>query len=95
MKRWLKTHWRVFSAAIVAALAIYAAARHKASAQKWQETSVDIEAGKVVKGTLTAEAASTRAKLHDAKADEIKAKAEQRVGKQNETTADILKSWGS
>ena len=93
--KWIKTHLAVLGAAIVAALAIFAAARHKAMAKQWQETAVDIEQGNVIKGTMTAEAASTKAKLHDAKADEIKAKAETKIGKKDEATADILSRWGS
>lgn len=93
--KWIKTHLALLGAAIVAALAIFAAARHKAMAKQWQETAVGIEEGNVSRGTLTAEAASTKAKLHDAKADEIKAKAEAKVGKRDEATADILKRWGS
>lgn len=92
---WLKSTWAVLVAAIVAALAVFAAGRHKANARKWQETATDIKAGNVKKGTLTAEAASTKAKLHDARANEIIANAEKRVGEKDETTADILARWGS
>jgi flagellar biosynthesis/type III secretory pathway M-ring protein FliF/YscJ len=91
---WVKTTMGALFAAIVAGLAIFAASRHKANAQKWQEQAVDIEEGNVRKKTVTAEAATTRAKLHDAKADEIVKKAENRIKDNNEATADILKRWG-
>ena len=97
--KWLKTTWSAISAALLVALAVFAAAsasRQKSSARKWQETAVDIEAGKVKKGTVTAEAASTKAKLHDARANELKAKAENRItkiGERDEEVADILDRW--
>lgn len=96
---WLKTTWSSISMALLAALAIFAAAnasRQKSSARKWQEKADDIESGKVEKGTLTAEAASTKAKLHDARASEMKAKAEARItqiGSKNEEISDILDRW--
>ena len=94
MKLWLKTMWGALTIALVAGLAIFAAARQKANARKWQQTAVDIEEGNVVKGLMTAEAASTKAKLHDAAADAIVKNAEHRVKEKDESTADILKSWG-
>lgn len=96
---WLKTTWSAMSAALLAALAIFAVAsaqRQKSSARKWQETADDIESGKVKKGTLTAAAASTKAKLHDARASELKTKAETRItqiGEKNEEISDILDRW--
>jgi hypothetical protein len=85
--------------ALLAALAVFAVAsaqRQKSSARKWQETAVDIESGKLKDAIVTAEAANTKAKLHDAKAGELKAKAEARItkiGEQNEDVADILDRW--
>lgn len=96
---WFKTTWSAISAALLAALAVFAAAnamRQKSSARKWQEKADDIESGKVKDGTLTAEAASSRAKLHDARADEMKVKAEARItqiGSKNEEISDILDRW--
>ena len=98
---WLKTTWSAISAALLAALAIFAvasAARQKSNAEKWQQKSIDIEAGNVKKATVTAEAASTRAKLHDAKATELKKKAEARItaiGGKDEAISDILRNWSN
>ena len=92
--KWIKSTWAVLLAAAVVFLAIFAAGRHKAASRKWQETAVGIEEGTVKKGTMTAEAASTRAKLHDARADEIKAKAEAKVGQKDKSTAELMKQWG-
>ena len=98
---WLKTTWSAISVALLAALAVFAAAsvqRQKTNARKWQETAVDIESGKLKEATITAEAANTKAKLHDAKANEAKAKAESRIdqiGKKNEEISDILDRWKS
>lgn len=96
---WFKTTWSAISTAILAALAVFAAAnamRQKSSARKWQEKADEIESGKVKKSTVTAEAASTKAKLHDARASELKAKAETRItqiGSKNEEISDILDRW--
>jgi hypothetical protein len=90
---WLKSKWTALTVALGVALAIYAAASNKANARKWQEKAVDIEKGNVKSKTLTAEAASTKAKFHDAKADAIIAKAEKRTGEKDATTADILARW--
>ena len=96
---WFRTAWAPIAAAGLAALAILAAmsaARHKAIADKWRQTAVDIEEGQVVKGTETAEAASTQAALHDAKADERNKKAEARITQiagKNEAISSILDGW--
>ena len=96
---WLKTTWSAISVAVLGALAVFAVAsvqRHKSNARKWQEKATDIEAGQVENATLTAEAASTKAKFHDAKANEIKQKAEARItqiGQKDEEMADILDRW--
>ena len=96
---WLKTTWSGISVAILAALAVFAVAsaqRQKDSAKKWQLKAVDIEHGKVKKSIITAEAANTKAKLHNAKAGELKKKAEARItkiGEANEDVADILDRW--
>lgn len=98
---WLKTTVSAISAALLAALAIFAVAnarRQASTAKKWQAKAVDIEEGNVNKGTLTAEAASTKAKLHDAKAEELKTKAEARItkiGKTDEDIATLLDRWRS
>lgn len=96
---WLKSAWSPLAAAGLAFLAILAAmsaARHKATADKWAQSALDIEEGNVVKGVETAEAANTQAKLHEAKADERKAAAESRIaqiGAKNEPMADVLDRW--
>lgn len=96
---WLRTVWSSISVALLAALAVFAVAsakRQKSSAKKWQETAVDIESGKLKDATVTAEAANTKAKLHDAKANKLKAKAEKRItdiGNKDEDVADILDRW--
>lgn len=79
--------------ALLAALAVMAAKRQKATSRKWQQKAVDVEDKNVETGTLTAAAANTKAKLHDAKSDEIKAKAVARIeqmGGKDEDIADIL-----
>lgn len=79
--------------ALLAVMAVMAAQRQKASALKWQQKAVDVEDKNVETGTLTAAAANTKAKLHDAKSDEIKAKAVARIaniGDADEDVADIL-----
>ena len=87
---------KVASLAFLAALAVMAAKRQKASAEKWHDKAVDIELGKVTEGTTTAKAASTQAKLHDNNAKAIKKKAEARItkmGGQDNEISDILDSW--
>ena len=95
----LKTTWSALSAAFMVALVIFAGAaviRQKNQAEKWKGKAVDIELGNVVKGVKSAEAASTKAKLHDATAGEKKKAAEARItkiGEKNEAVADILDRW--
>ncbi len=82
--------------AFAAAMAGAAALRHKKTAAKWQEKSVAIEAGNVVKGIKTAEAASTQAKLSQEKAKHVEEKAKKRIdqiGQQNEEISSILDTW--
>lgn len=79
--------------ALLAVMAVMAAQRQKAAAQKWQQTAIDVEDDNVETGLQTAAAANTQAKLHDAKSDEIKAKAVARIktmGDADEDVADIL-----
>jgi hypothetical protein len=96
-----KTTWNALSAAILAALAIFAVAsaqRHKKTAREWQEKAVDIESGKVVRGIAKAEQASAQAKYHEAKAASIKKQAEDRItqiGEKDEDVRDILSRWGT
>lgn len=87
---------KVAALAFLAALAVMAAKREKETAEKWHEKAVDIELGKVTEGTTTAKAASSQAKLHDARALEIKKKAESRItsiGESDEDVADIIRRW--
>jgi hypothetical protein len=96
---WLKAAWAPIAAAGLAALAILAAmsaAKHKATAQKWRDKAVDIEEGNVSRGTLTAKAANSQAKLHDNKAKERNTAAKARItqiGAKNEPIADVLNNW--
>ncbi len=89
---------KVAVTALLMAMAVMAAKRHKDTADKWRNKAVNIENGFVVKGIDTANAANTQAKLHDTKAKEIKAKAESRItqmGDKDEDVADILSRWGT
>ena len=96
---WLKSIWTPIAAAGLAALAILAAmsaARHKAKAEKWAQTALDIEDGNVVKGVETAEQANTQAAVHDnlAKVRNDKAAARiTQIGEKNAPIADILDNW--
>lgn len=99
--KWLKSTGAAISVAFLALLAMFAVAsarRQKSSAEKWQQKSVDIESGALLDDLVTAEAASSQAKLHEAKAEAIKKKAEARIdaiGKKDEDVADILNRWRS
>ncbi len=84
---------KVAIGALLMAMAVMAAKRHKDTADKWRNNAVEIENGYVIKGVETASAASTQAKLHDEKATAIKKKAEARasqMGGQDEDVRDIL-----
>jgi len=88
---------KVAVTALLMAMAVMAAKRHKAEANKWKITAIDIKQGNVDKGTMTAKAANSQAKVHSAKAKEIKKKAEARItqmGEKDEDVADILAKWG-
>jgi len=76
--QWLKglgISVKVAVTALLMAMAVMAAKRHKDNADKWRNKAVEIENGYVVKGVETASAASTQAKVHDNKAHEINKKA--------------------
>ena len=90
---WIKSQWKLFAAAVVAAIALWQMAKQKELARKWQDKSVEIETGAIIRGVANAEAASSQAKLHEARAAEIKSAAEKKVGERDATTADILSSW--
>lgn len=96
---WLKAAWAPIAAAGLVALALLAAisaARHKATADRWRDKAVDIEEGNVSRGTLTAEAANTQAKLHNARAEERNMTAEARrtqIREKNEPIANIVDNW--
>lgn len=93
---WLKGCYvslKVAAIAFLGVMAVMAAKSQKAKALKWAGKAEDIEQGNVKKGTMTAAAASSKAKLHDNNAHQIKAKAEARVqqmGDKDEEIADIL-----
>ena len=59
---------KVAVVAFLGVMAVMAAKRQKAAAGKWQDTAVDIETKLVTAGTMTAAAASEKAKVHDDKA---------------------------
>ena len=89
---------KVAALAFLAVLAVMAAKRQKASAKKWRDKALDIELGNIVKGTQTAAAASTQAKLHDNRGHEIAEKARARfkyMGGQDEDIASILDQFRS
>jgi len=89
---------KVAIGALLMALAVMSAKRHKDSADKWRNNAVEIVNGFVIKGVQTASAANTQAKIHDEKAKQIKAKAEARItqmGDKHEDVADILSRWGT
>ena len=89
---------KVAVTALLMAMAVMAAKRHKDNADKWRNKAVEIENGYVIKGVETASAASTQAKIHDNKAKDIKKKAEAKItqmGDKHEDVADILKRWGT
>ncbi len=89
---------KIAMGALLMAMAVMAAKRHKDTADKWRNTGVKIEQGYVVKGIKTASAANTQAKIHDAKAKQIKTKAEVRITQmagKDEDVKDILKRWGN
>ena len=98
---WLKGLGVSIKVAVLAALAVMAvmaAKRQKEQADKWKDKATDIALGNVIKGTTTAKAANSQAKLHDAKAKEIKKKAEDRItqiGEKDEDVKDILARWGT
>jgi len=84
---------KVAVGALLMALAVMAAKRHKDQADKWRNNAVEIENGYVVKGIATAAAANTQAKIHDEKAKQIKVKAEahaKNMGGKDEDISSIL-----
>jgi len=96
MTAWLKGLGISVKVAVIAFLgvmAVMAAKRHKTTANKWHDKAVDIELDNVKAGTMTATAANTQAKKHDAIAHDIKAKAVARVkakgGKDERIDEDI------
>ena len=91
--RGLSVSLKVAIGALLMALAVMAAKRHKDAADKWRNAGVEIENGYVVKGIETASAANTQAKIHDEKAKQIKAKAEahaKNMGGNDEDIGSIL-----
>ena len=82
----------------LAAMAVMAAKRQKDAANKWHDQATDIALGNVTKGTTTAAAASTQAKLREARAHDIRKKVVKRIdsmGDQDEDVKDILARWGT
>ena len=80
----------------LAAMALAAAKRQKDIADQWKDKAIDIELGNVVKGTQTAQAASSQAKIYDARAKQIKKKAKARIdqmAKQNKSIESLIDKW--
>ena len=98
---WLKATWAAVGTAFLAALAIFAAMSaqgHKRSARKWQEKATDAEEQDIANQAEVAKAANEKAAQHHLRADERRAKAEERInsiGAKNEEIADILDRWRS
>lgn len=70
--------------------------REKASAQKWKDQAVADAEGEVEDAVVTAKAALSQAKLHDARAKEAAEKTKARldkIGEQDASMADIVSSW--
>lgn len=80
---------KVAALAFLAVLAVMAAKRHKDTARKWQLTALDVKNEDVETGTMTAKAANSQAKLHNAKAKEIKKKAQERVESMGGADEDV------
>jgi len=84
---------KVAISALLMALAVMAAKRHKDNAEKWRNNAVEIENGYVIKGVDTAAKANTQAKLHDDRAHAINKKAKahaEKMGGQAEDVSSIL-----
>lgn len=98
---WLKANWTSFLVAIgmfFAAMAVAKAGREKASANKWKERAVADAEADVEENIVSAKAALSQAKLHDAKAREAKEKARKRldkIGERDEDMATIVSGWRS
>ena len=95
--RGLSVSLKVAIGALLMALAVMAVKRHKDTAAKWRNKAVNIEQGYVVKGIKTASAANSQAKIHDEKANRIKAKAEAHItkmGDKHEDVKDLIAKWG-
>jgi len=80
---------KVAIGALLMAMAVMAAKRHKDTADKWRNTAVEIENGYVVKGIETASAANIQADFHDERADRIKEKAEARAKQMGGADEDV------
>jgi hypothetical protein len=97
----LKTTWSALSVgvlAMLAVIAIAAAKRQKANAEKWQGKAVDAELGNVEKGVGSAKAHLTQAKLANARAGEAKTKAREKldaIGKKDPELAAVISGWKS
>lgn len=96
---WLKSIWAASGTAVLAMLAVFAVAsaqRQKRVADKWKDKALDIELGNVSRGTLTAKAANSQAKVHEQKAKERNKKAlahMKKAGENNAPVADVLDAF--
>lgn len=96
---WFKSIGNWIAAAALAFLAVMAARQvggHKKQARRWQEKATEIEVSGRDEDLDKAKAALTQAKLADARAEEARKKAQQRLdklGDQDENVADIVDRW--
>ena len=79
---------KVAALAFLAVLAVMAAKRHKDNALKWQQTAIDVKNKDVDTGTMTAKAANSQARVHNARAKEVKKKAD--AGEWREILGEVI-----
>lgn len=94
---WLKSTWGAIVAAALALLAFMAvskASRHQKVAEKWQQKADDQANSDTEDSVVKANQALSQAKLHEARAQETKAKAEERLsGIKDESIRDLVSGW--
>ena len=97
--KWFKTTAGAILAAgamFLAAMAVANARRQGVSADKWKERAVTDAESDVAENIVSAKAALSQAKLHSAKAKELKEKARKRldnIGKRDEDMGSIVSGW--
>lgn len=99
MIAWLRRFASSIAIGVLAFLAYRAAQQvsgHKQSADRWKQVAVDAEESDIAESLVSAKAAMTQAKKHEAEADRIKQKAEERIAKvatSDDTISDIVDRW--